>query len=183
MTLLLNEETFGSKAKSINELTEKLVSIKWYKNAGKKEKAAEQLLSQLLETLNVSDYTIKWLEKDELSEKLNDISLSGSKLWEKLKDLPDQFKAKIDESNQVDLLEMIVDIVPESIFHHTFEAAFNEFGEEKVVRFLVGQAMYFAVLICVAELANESTFLSLFTDLLSTGHVPIGPKGNIIYII
>src|SRR5699024_10468308 len=112
------------------------------------------------------------------------VSLSGSSLWDKLKDVPDQLKEKIDELNQGELLKLVVDRVPEAVFHPAFEAAFEKFGgEEKVVQFFVGQAMYFATLICAAELANESTLSTQFIALLESGHVPIGPQGDIIYII
>ena len=181
---VLSEKKFGSSAKSVNILAEKLTSIDWYKKVGQEDEETKDLASELLNTLNVSHFHIEWIEKDKIVETLNKVSLSGSSLWDKLKDVPDQLKEKIDELNQGELLKLVVDRVPEAVFHPAFEAAFEKFGgEEKVVQFFVGQAMYFATLICAAELANESTLSTQFIALLESGHVPIGPQGDIIYII
>lgn len=181
--VILDEKKYSSKAKSINELTEKLTSINWYSQIGKEEQDAEQALSDLLDSLKVDKYEIKWIKEHELNDVLGKIKLSGSPVWDKLKDFPAQLKRVIEDKNEEDLLESVIDIVPERVFHSVFDHAFKTFGKEKLVQFFVGQALYFSILICVSEIAGKSEMSSKFLTLLQTGHVPIGLNGNKIYII
>lgn len=179
--ILLDEKKYSSKA--INELIEKLTTINWYKAVGQKDASAEQALSDLLNTLEVDQYKIEWVNKSDLDETLNKVKLSGSTVWEKLKDLPDQLKEVIEKQDELKLLKSVVDLVPEVVYHRAFECAYDTFKEEGLVQFFVGQAMYFSVLICVAELANQSAFSQKFITLLESGHVPVGPDGNTVYIV
>ena len=80
-----------------------------------------------------------------------------------LGELPNQLKKEIEKAGQVSLLEKAVDTVPQAVFHSAFEKAFQAFGEEKTVSFLVGHAMYIAVLACTAELADKGNFICSFT--------------------
>ena len=75
-----------------------------------------------------------------------------------LAEVPDRLKGKIVSSGNENLLIDIVDKVPEAIFHGVYKEAFKHFGEETVVKFLVGHAMYISVVACAAELAEEKTY-------------------------
>ena len=73
-----------------------------------------------------------------------------------LAEVPDRLKRKIVSVGNENLLTDIVDKVPEAIFHGVYKEAFKHFEEEKVVKFLVGHAMYISVIACAAELAEEN---------------------------
>ena len=92
-------------------------------------------------------------------------------------------KEKIISVGNEKLLIDVVDKVPETIFHGVYKEAFKHFGEEKVVKFLVGHAMYISTVTCAAELAEEKNMFLPIIELLELGHIPIGPEGNIFYLL
>jgi len=181
--VIISENKFGSKAQSINDIAERLAAIDWYEKAGLKEKSAEETLQRFLQALQVSDYEIQWVTKERVSEVIENLTFDNSKLWEVLSELPEKLKKKIDEAGQADLLEEAVETVPHAVFHDVFQKAFQEFGEEKTVSFLVGHAMYVSVLVCTAELADEAELFTPLLELLEDGHLPLGLEGNIIYLL
>lgn len=181
--MLLDEKTQGSKAGVVNDIIEKLTKTNWYRAVGKKNEGAKQAVQSLLDILDVSDCKIKWVDPKKLADTIDDIRLDGSSVWEKLKELPDQLKMKIDEKGEGELLEAIVDLVPEVIFHRAYECAFDKFKEEKLVKFFVVQAMYFALLICSAEIAGETELAENFLNVIGTGNIPVGPKDNLLFIV
>lgn len=183
MALLLNQEKLGSDAESINALAERLSKINWYQQAGKEEQRAEELFQTLMHNLNVHEYELKWISKEEAGTLISTLSFEGSALWEVLKLLPDSLKQKVDEQGKGNVLEKAVDVLPEFVFHHAFEKAFQIFQQEKVVQFLTTQAMYLSILIATAEIAGESDLFLPLLELLESGHVPLGPEGNVIYLL
>lgn len=183
MAVMLNQDQFGLKAQSINGLADRLSKIDWYKNAGYPEEEAEELFGGFMKKLNVSDYEVKWISKEEAADTISKLSFEGSKLWEVLSVLPDVLKKKVDELDQGQLLEKAVDTLPEFVFHFAFEKAFPVFREEKVVSFLTGHAMYITVLAAAAEIAGEGELFAPLIELLENGHVSLGPEGNAIYLL
>ena len=181
--VLISETTFGSKAQSINEIANRLSKIDWYKAVGVKEKHAEEILQRFIDKLQVSNYEIQWISKEQIAETISNLNLANSDLWKVLSNLPDQLKKKIEDAGQVDLLSKIIEIVPQEVFHVAFQKAFQQFGEEKQVHFFVVHAMYIAVLICTAELAGEVKLFAPLLELLEAGHVPIGLDENTIYLL
>ncbi|WP_374966936.1 hypothetical protein [Lysinibacillus sp. RS5] len=181
--VLISENKFGSKAQSINEIAERLSAIDWYEKAGFKEKIAEEALQRLMRKLQVDDYEIQWVTKEQTSETISKLTFDNSNLWKVLSGLPDQLKKNIDEAGQADLLKIAIESVPQAVFHATFQKAFQEFGDEKQVNFFVGHAMYIAVLVCTAELAGEEDLFIPLLELLEMGHVPVGLDGNRIYLL
>ncbi|MBM7714291.1 hypothetical protein JOC94_001263 [Bacillus thermophilus] len=180
MAVMLNQDQFGVL---INDLADRLSKIEWYKNAGKSHEQAEVLLRDFMKKLHVTDYVVKWISKAEAAETISKLRFEESPLWEVLSALPDQFKKKVDERGQGQLLEKAVDALPEFVFHVAFKRAFSVFQEEKTVRFLTGHAMYIAVLIAAAEIAGQSELFSPLMELLEHGHVPLGLEGNVIYLL
>ncbi len=181
--VLINENKFGSKAQSINDVAERLTAINWYEKAGVKEKETEETFHRFMQALQVNEYDIQWVSKEQVPEIIEKLTFNDSKLWEVLSELPDQLKKDIEKSGQVSLLEKAVDTVPQAVFHAAFEKAFQAFGEDKTVSFLVGHAMYIAVLACTAELADKADLFAALLELLESGHVPLGPEGNTIYLL
>lgn len=181
--VLISEMKYGSKAQSINGIANRLSNIDWYKEVGVKEKYAEETLQRFLAKLQVSNYEIQWISKEQTADTISNLNLNNSNLWEVLSNLPDQLKKKIDDAGQVDLLSKIIEIVPQEVFHVAFQKAFQQFGEEKQVHFFVAQAMYIAVLICTAELAGEVELFAPLLELLEAGHVPVGLDENTIYLL
>ncbi|MFS0644077.1 hypothetical protein [Siminovitchia sp. 179-K 8D1 HS] len=183
MAVMLNQDQFGIKAQSINGLAERLSNIPWYKNAGKEDKKAEELFRRFMRNINVSEYEIVWISKEEAADTISKLRFEGSKLWEVLSVLPDTLKKKVDELEQRHLLETAVDTLPEFVFHFAFDGAFQVFQEEKAINFLTGHAMYIAILAATAEIAGEAELFAPLLDMLESGHVPLGPEGNVIYLL
>ncbi|MFE4428921.1 hypothetical protein ACFRH9_17765 [Peribacillus butanolivorans] len=180
---IINEEKYGTDARSANEMIERLTSIDWYSQAGVKCNEAEKKVEQFMSAIGVSEYKIKWLSAAQVSEAVSRLSFENSILWEVLKDLPDQLKEKINAAGNEKLLADIVDKVPEAVFHGAYKQASNVFRDEKAIKFLVGHAMYISVLACTAELASDVNPFSYIVELLEDGHLPLGPEGNTFYLL
>ncbi len=182
MSVLIHESTFGEKAQSLNDLAQQFETMDWYKRAGQKEANAEATIDRLMNELQVEEYELKWITKDETVAVTRQLTFEGSDIWERLKEVPDEMKKKIKKTKQMKLLETVVDTIPEFVFHHAFDAAVKQFKEEQIVNYLVCQAIYFSVLICSATLAGDDRFGPLL-ELLESGHVPLGLEGNTIYML
>ncbi|KON69290.1 hypothetical protein AKG34_11295 [Peribacillus butanolivorans] len=180
---IINEEKYGTDARSANEMIERLTSIDWYSQAGVKCNEAEKKVEQFMSAIGVSEYKIKWLSAAQVSEAVSRLTFESSILWEVLKDLPDQLKEKIDAAGNEKLLADIVDKVPEAVFHGAYKQALNVFRDEKAIKFLVGHAMYISVLACTAELTGDVNPFSYIVELLEDGHLPLGPEGNTFYLL
>lgn len=181
--VLISETTFGSKAQTINEIASRLSTMDWYKEAGVKDRNAEETLRSFIEKLQVNEYEIQWISKEQTADIICNLNFHNSDLWKVVSSLPEQLKKKIDEAGQAELLSKIIDTVPQEIFHVAFQKAFQQFGEEKQVQFFVGHAMYIAVLVCTAELAGEIDLFVPLLELLEGGHVPVGLDGHTIYLL
>ena len=181
--VLINENKFGSKAQSINDVAERLTAINWYEKAGVTENEAEETFHRFMQALQVNKYDIQWVSKEQVPDAISKLTFDNSELWEVLRELPDQLKKDIEAEGQVSLLEKAVDTVPQAVFHAAFEKAFQTFDEEKTVSFLVGHAMYIAVLACTAELADKTEVFAPLLEMLESGHIPLGPEGNTIYLL
>jgi NADH dehydrogenase/NADH:ubiquinone oxidoreductase subunit G len=180
---LISEGKYGSTARSINELIDKLTSINWYSNAGEYNPDVEGKLARFMSGLGVHNYDIKWITKEQVAETIGKLSFENSELWEVMKELPDQLTKKIDSLGNQQLLNDVVDKVPEAVFHGAYKHAYQAFNEENSIKFLVGHAMYISILACTAELADEKEKISILVDLLEEGHLPLGPSGNTFYLL
>lgn len=180
---LINEEKDGPGARSANEMVKRLTTINWYKNVGQQNIDAEQKIDQFMSSLNIHEYEIRWISRDQVTEMIGRLSFEGSAFWEALKEVPDQLKEKIVHAGNDTHLADLVDKVPEAIFHGAFTQAFNLFSEEKAVQFLVGHAMYVSVLACAAELTEGDNAFLPVVELLEAGHLPLGPEGDIFYLL
>lgn len=183
LSQFMNEEKYGSHARSTNGMIERLMTMNWYRNIGQQNLEAEKKIDKFMSSLNVSEYEIKWISRNQLHETIGRISFEGNALWGALAEVPDQLKEKIVRAGNEKLLVDVVDKVPEAIFHGVYKEVFKHFGEEKTVKFLVGHAMYVSVLACAAELAEEKNVLLPIIELIEMGHVPLGPEGNTFYLL
>ncbi|PGZ98581.1 hypothetical protein COE51_11025 [Bacillus pseudomycoides] len=183
MVVMLNEEKHGTGARTVNNWIERLLAIDWYKQAGQQQEGAVEKVNQFMRTLGVNEYEVKWLSKNQVSDAIQRLTFEGSNLWIILEKVPDQLKAKVNEAGNESLLEKVVDVVPEAVFHNVFVRAFHTFGEEKTVQFLVGHAMYVSILICTAVLAEEPNLFLPIVELLEAGYLPLGTEGNTFYLV
>lgn len=168
---------------TVNQAFEKLTTLGWFKEGGRVEKEIETLMEQFLKQFNIKQYEMKWLHKEELIEVIERFSFQGSDIWNELKEIPDHLKQQISANNDDSYLERLVDILPEAVFHPVFDGAFKQYSEEKTIRFLTGNAMYFALLICIAELASKGDLFQPIFQIIERGHVPVGIEGNMIYLL
>ncbi|WP_255446904.1 hypothetical protein [Bacillus sp. SH5-2] len=150
---------------------------------GQQQEDVLEKVNQFIRTLGVNEYEIKWLSKDQVSCAIQRLTFGGSNLWIVLEKVPYQLKAKINEIGNESLLEKIVDVVPEAIFHNVFAEVFHTFGEEKTVHFLVGHAIYVSILICKAVLAEEQNLFLPIVELLEVGYLPLGTEANTFYLV
>ena len=183
LSQLINEEKYGSSARSANEMIKRLTTVNWYVNVGKQNIGAEKKIDQFMSSLNISEYDIRWISRKQLSETIGRLSFEGSVFWEALKGVPDQLKENIVRAGNEKLLADVVDKVPEAIFHGAYKQAFHIFGDENAVKFLVGHAMYVSVLACAAELAEGKNAFLPVVELLEAGHLPLGPEGATFYLL
>ncbi|MED4752502.1 hypothetical protein [Brevibacillus choshinensis] len=182
MIVILNDEKHGSAPHTVNEWIDRLLAIDWYKLAGQHQEAALAKVNQLMKKLGVIECEVKWLSENEVPAAIQRLTFEGSQLWSILEQLPDQLKAKVKKIGNESLLEKVVDVVPEAVFHRAFAGAFHTFGDEKTVQFLVGHAMYLSLLVCTAVLADEMDLFLPLIELLEAGILPLGPEGNIFYL-
>lgn len=180
---LINEGKYGETARSVNELIDKLTTINWYSKAGQTNPDVEGKLARFMSAAGVHNYDIKWITKEQVAETIGKLSFENSELWEVLKELPDQFRKKIDSLGNQPLLNDVVDKVPEAVFHGAYKHAYEAFNEAETIKFLVGHAMYISTLACTAELADEKDKISILVDLLEQGHLPLGTNGNTFYLL
>ncbi|MET3289268.1 UNVERIFIED_CONTAM: hypothetical protein ABID98_001838 [Brevibacillus sp. OAP136] len=183
MIEIVNDEKHGTGPQTVNAWIERLVGIEWYKQTGQQQEAALEKVNQLMSRLGVNDYEIQWLTKDEVPNAIQRLTFEGSQLWSMLEQLPDQLKAKVQKFGNESLLEKVVDVVPEAVFHRAFAGAFHTFGDEKTVQFLVGYAMYLSIMVCTAVLAEEMDLFLPMVELLEAGYLPLGPEANTFYLV
>lgn len=182
MTVKFQEEVYGPEALSLADLANSLLSQNWFSELGNKNPDTEKHVQELMNVLKVSNCDIKWVSKENISAKLQDFTFSESEVWDKLKDVPDQLKLKIDEKENNALLESMVDTVPEAVFHPAYAGAFKMEMEEKVISYLVGNAMYISILICTAAIAGQSELSQPLLDIVLAGHTILGLEGNTLYL-
>lgn len=180
---LINEGKYGTVARSVNDLIEKLTTMDWYSKVGDFDPEAERKLDQFMEEIGVHTYEIKWITQEQIVEAIDKLSFEGSQLWDVLKEVPEQLKKDVISQGNEQILNDVVDRVPEAVFHRAYTQAFKTFSDEKVIKFLVGHAMYISVLACTAEVASGRNPLSTIVDLLVEGHLPLGPSGNTFYLL
>ena len=151
--------------------------------AGQKDFDTEKKLETFMSTIGVKDYEVRWLSKEQLPHVIQHLTFEGSALWPKLKELPDFLNEKIVRDENEAILADMVDRVPEAVFHGVYKQAYALVKEEKAVKFLVGHALYISILACTAELAGETKLFSSLIDIVEEGHLPLGPEGNIFYLL
>ncbi|ALQ68625.1 hypothetical protein [Bacillus thuringiensis] len=183
LSQFINEEKYGSYVRSTNGMIERFMTMNWYSDIGKQNVEAEKKIDQFMRALHISEYEMKWISRNQLSETIERISFEDNDLWGTLAEVPDQLKEKIISVGNEKLLIDVVDKVPEAIFHGVYKEAFKHFSEEKVVKFLVGHAMYISTVACAAELAEEKNVFLPIVELLELGHIPIGPERNTFYLL
>ncbi|WP_026684256.1 hypothetical protein [Heyndrickxia coagulans] len=180
---VISEKKYGSLARSVNEMIARLVSVPWYSNAGRENPYAEQKIKEFATCFGTRKLDVKWISKEKLGDTAKQLTFEGCELWNVLKDIPDQLKVKIDVQGKGKILEDLVYKMPEAIFHRTFDQAYAIFGDRETVQFLIGHAMYIGLLYCLYELAEEENPVSFLLDILEAGNIPLGPDGNIFYLV
>jgi hypothetical protein len=179
MATTLNDKAREDKA---FQLMDELSHASWYENAGETSAQAEKQLEQVLKRLQVENYEIKWAQKENASELIQEFTFASSDLWSKLKDVPDQLKERIEEAGKEDQLSELIEWVPELIYLATFDRAYKIFEDEKVIQYLVVHGMYISFIACIAELAGDNSFAPIVA-MVKEGHIPLGIKENTIYLL
>ena len=81
LSQFINEEKYGSHARSTNGMIERFMKMNWYSNIGQQNVEAEKKIDQFMSSLNISEYEIKWISRKQLHETMERISFEGSALW------------------------------------------------------------------------------------------------------
>lgn len=81
LSQFMNEEKYGSHARSTNGMIERLMTMNWYCNIGQQNVEAEKKIDQFMSSLNISEYEIKWISRKQLKEKIERISFEDNDLW------------------------------------------------------------------------------------------------------
>lgn len=164
------------------QLMEQLSLALWYERAGEVNDQTEERLKQFFSELQVENVDIEWATKEETAQLITEFTFENSAVWDKLKDLPDQLKEKIEKNNKQEQMEDIIDRAPELIYLRTFDRAYELFQDEKLIKYLVVHAMYVSVLACVAALAEDDLFNPI-VEMIEEGHIPLGIKENTVYLL
>jgi len=179
-----SEEKAQQKEREFREILDGLADVEWYHKAGEKDMDAEANMEQFLSRLNVSDYELKWVSKENLHDVLGELTFTESPLWDALKDMPGQFKETI-VANGLDgrPLQKAVDLAPVSVYHPAFAGAYQQFGDKKAVQYLSVGAMYIGLMTSLSVLAEEEKLFEPIVEMIKSGHGPLGPSGKTIYLI
>ncbi|MFB4162440.1 hypothetical protein ACE1TI_01120 [Alteribacillus sp. JSM 102045] len=178
---------YGANGENVGRLLERLMNIDWYQNVGKNNSSIVEKTEKFMNTLGIETYQVEVIKKEEVTTMAPVLSLEESHLWQELKEIPEQIKQKIEESERNEILEDIVYNVPELVYHGAFKGAYDIFEKEKTVAFLVGYAMYVSVLACAWEIVSDlkgwedNPFLYI-VEILEDGHLPLGPQSNTFFI-
>lgn len=188
ITIIDHQPVYDFKHDRVNQLSERLLNINWYHRVGMIDNRAKEKVEMFMDAFHISNYDVSWLEKEDINNCYEMISLQNSDLWEVLKVLPDQLKDKIDESGKGKLLEEIVYHLPEMVYHEVFKQAFQTFAKQETVRFFIGHSLYISLFACTWELISdlkgwEENPFAYLVDVLEMGHVPIGPNGQTFYLL
>ncbi|MGE7544416.1 hypothetical protein [Sporosarcina newyorkensis] len=183
MTVQFKEETYGPEALSLTGLAKKLTSFNWFGEIGTVDTAVEKHVRQFIEALDVSQYNIKWVAKEDIATTIGELTFENSDVWRALKGIPERYNQLITEKDRTALLESVIDAIPEAVFHPAYAGAFKQVTEDKAISYLVGNAMYISVMACTASLADRPKMFQPLLNIVEKGHTVLGLEGNTIYII
>lgn len=183
LTALINEEKYGMKARSANELMNKITSLDWYSNIFLFNSEVETKVAHFMDAIGVDTYEVKWVSRENLEEIIGKLSFEGSFFGDVLKEYPSRLKQEISSNGNEQLLADIIEKMPELVFHSAFEKAFNCSEKSNVVSFLVGHSIYISILACTAELIDTNNRFVHLLDIIESGHVLLGPIGNTLYLL
>src|SRR5690625_4484610 len=182
MVLLFEKYELKDDTTLMNDIANTILELSWFDNLGTASQETEEKVTQVMNDLNVSSFQFKWISKDELANQLDNVSLEDSPLWEKLKDIPSIYNEKIQQNEMGKLWKILVDELPEHLFHEVFEKAYEQYEDEEIVRYLINHAMYVSILISLAKLAGEKQFADTLVNLINTGNIVAGFNGEELYL-
>lgn len=164
------------------QVMDQLQNALWYERAGESNDETEEQLKQFMKNLQVENYDIKWIRKEEAPRLIGTFTFENSAIWEQLKDVPDHFMKQIEEKGKQQQLDELIDRVPEFIYLRTFERAYALFQDKQLIQYLVVHGMYISTLACIAALLEDELFIPI-VEMVKDGHIPLGIKGNTVYLL
>lgn len=184
MMTIFERYDVSTKKEIMQTITEVLLNLPWYENIGMQNKQTEATLSSLISEITLEEYDIKWIDKKDLNKQLDKMDFSDSEIWQKLKDLPSDYKKELEELKLTKIWDIMLLELPEHLFHVTFKKAYELFEENKEnVKYLINNAYYISVLITLSYLTNDKLFANKLIDLVKTGNTVVGFKGDTILLL
>ncbi|MEI3612411.1 hypothetical protein [Pseudogracilibacillus sp. SO30301A] len=183
MTLIFDQYDLKGETALLNDIAGTVLQLPWFEKAGHYNQETETKLELLLDELHVHHYEIEWISKNTLAEKLNTVSFGDSKIWKALKELPTIYTEKIEEKELEEAWNILLNDLPEHLFHFIFEKAYELYQNEEEIHHLINQAYYVSTLIALAKLAGEEIVADKLTNIIETGNVVVGFQREKIYLL
>lgn len=183
MTLLFDQYDLKDDTTLMNDIADKILQLPWFDNAGTVNKEIETKVEQFLDELSVNQYEIQWISKNELTDQLNSMSFEDSAVWSALKDIPTIYMEEIQQKEMEEAWKILLNDLPEHLFHVVFEKAYTLYQGEEEVRYLINNAFYVSTLIVLAELVGEKAFANKLSEIIETGNIVVGFEGEKLYLL
>ncbi|MET3289205.1 UNVERIFIED_CONTAM: hypothetical protein ABID98_001775 [Brevibacillus sp. OAP136] len=189
---MMTETVYGPNHQQVHQLMTRLSEVPWFSVLGNESGRldAEKALKEWTHHLNLEEFEIVWMTREQIPSFIENMNLSDSHVWSRIQDIPKKLSEKADATGRQTVMAEMLEIVPEKLFHKAFDGAFpvlHEFGE-LVVKVAVGSVLYLFGIACLWEALSDredpepNPFLPL-VKIFEAGHWPIGMVGNHFYLI
>ncbi|AXN40841.1 hypothetical protein CN689_27975 [Peribacillus butanolivorans] len=170
-------------------LIQKVSKFNWFENVGEEKGRleAEQALKAFITQNELGIEKIEWISRGEFVASYADAQISNTGLYEFIgKSYQTIVNEAQEKGNGTDVAKA-VDAVTDSVFHATFDKAFELFSEssEELVKYVVELTVYIALMAYAQEakgLSGENSFAQL-AAVLEQGHLPVNIADGTIYVL
>ncbi|RNB80250.1 hypothetical protein EDM56_28015 [Brevibacillus fluminis] len=189
---MMTETVYGPNHQQVHQLMTRLSEVPWFSVLGNESGRldAEKALKECTHHLNLEEFEIVWMTREQIPSFIENMNLSDSHVWSRIQDIPKKLSEKAIATRRQSVLDEMLDLVPEMLFHKAYDGAFpalHEYGE-RVVKVAVVSVLYLFSNACLWEALSDkkdsepNPFLPLL-KVYEAGHWPIGMVGNQFYLI
>lgn len=183
----------GRQGESVAALTDRINQIQWFHREKPlvDEKTLTGLIADLYRHTGI-DREVKLQEVAlvDLAAWIGQSDIGKNSLWDMLRDLPDQVRTGLEQTNRMNWLPYAADTVPTSVFHRAFDGVFERYGAvgQGVVLYAVSAAMWIsgaAIGVLLSGGVAGKREVSAVLDLLSLfehGVLPLGLYDGVFYL-
>lgn len=160
-----------------------VLSIDWL-NSHKSFKEEKVIFERLLNALNLSvPVDLQFVSINEAENIIHQVSISNSKLWEKMMELPDQLFNEITNRVNIERLEQEINIISEYIFHEVYEKTYVLTKDFELIKHIILASVYYCTLLFLSKLSGRKDLEESLFSLINCGFIPIGIQENKVYLL